>query len=226
VSWLGGVVFVASLGYGAYFYTVVLADASPTPAAGRARAIAVNVLLFGAFALHHSVLARTAAKRWVTRVVPERLERSVYVWIASLLFAATCWCWQLVPGILYDIRGPGRWLLFAVQLTAIVLIWRAAAMIDGLELAGIRQIQGRVRPVTFKASGPFGLVRHPIYLGWMLLVCAAPAMTINRLVFAIISSLYLLLAIPWEERSLIEAFGDRYRAYQSTVRWRIVPGIW
>ncbi len=226
LTWLGGALFVASLGYAAYFYAVVLADPTPVSESGLAQAIAVDALLFGVFALHHSLLARTRAKRLVTRVVPERMERSVYVWIASILFAATCWLWQLVPGMVYDVLEPARWVLYALQGAGLVLIWRAAAMLDGLELAGIRQLQGRVRPVTFKASGPFGLVRHPIYLGWILMVFGAPAMTINRLVFAIISSVYLVLAIPWEERSLLEAFGDRYRAYQGSVRWRLVPGIW
>jgi len=58
------------------------------------------------------------------------------------------------------------------------------------------------------------------------LVFGAPTMTTNRFVFATISSFYLILAIPWEERSLVAAHGDRYRAYQQTVRWRVVPGIW
>ena len=83
-----------------------------------------------------------------------------------------------------------------------------------------------MRDVAFKVAGPFGLVRHPIYLGWILIVFGAPLMTMSRLLFAVISSAYLVLAIPWEEASLVEAFGERYRAYQRQVRWRLVPGVW
>ena len=70
------------------------------------------------------------------------------------------------------------------------------------------------------------MVRHPLYLGWMLVVFGAPLMTANRLLFATISSGYLILAIPWEESSLVEGHGDRYRHYQRAVRWRVLPGVW
>ena len=69
-------------------------------------------------------------------------------------------------------------------------------------------------------------VRHPIYLGWILIVFGSPLMTMSRLLFATISSAYLIVAIPWEERSLVEAFGDRYRTYQKQVRWRLLPWLW
>ena len=226
-AWLGGGLFVASLGYTLYFYVVILARTDGTADTNPARAIAINVALFGVFALHHSLLARTGAKRWVTRLIPEQLERSAYVWIASLLLLAVCLLWQPVPGLTYAMDDPWRWGFYAAQLFGYLLTSRAAAILDGLELAGIRQVQGRERPPSdFRADGPFGYVRHPIYLGWILLVFGTPTMTMNRLLFAVISSLYLILAIPWEERSLIATSGDRYRAYQQRVRWRLVPGIW
>jgi protein-S-isoprenylcysteine O-methyltransferase Ste14 len=99
-------------------------------------------------------------------------------------------------------------------------------VIDPLELAGIRQATGQVAAASLKIVGPFRVVRHPIYLGWMLLVFATPTMTAGRLVFAVISSLYLILAIPWEESSLVVGHGDRYREYQRQVRWRVLPGVW
>ena len=74
--------------------------------------------------------------------------------------------------------------------------------------------------------GPYRWVRHPIYLGWLLLVFGVPHMTATRLAFAAISSAYLVVAIPFEERSLVETFGDEYRRYQQAVRWRLVPGVW
>ena len=161
-----------------------------TPAADAstvARAAAINLALFTMFALHHSIMARTGAKRWITTIVPADLERSVYVWIASVLFLATCWLWQRLPGA----------------------IWHAGS------LGGL-----------FAAAGPFAIVRHPIYLGWVLMVFGTPVMTTTRLLFAVISTVYLIVAIPLEERALIDAHGREYETYQRAMRWRLVPGIW
>lgn len=227
LAWLGGAAFVGSLTYTAYFYAVVLGQPPADPAAGLPIALAVDLLLFTIFALHHSLFAREAVKRAVQRVIPPELERSFYVWLASGLLLAVCLFWQRMPGVLYQIRSPMRWLFHIVQAVGLVLTWRAAGALDPLELAGIRQVSGvKSHTVVFRTTGAFGLVRHPIYLGWILMVFGAPLMTMDRFVFAAVSSLYLVMAIPWEERSLVTAFGDRYRTYQSHVRWRLIPGVW
>ncbi len=225
LAWLGGALFVASLLQCFYFYAIVLGRPAMATSSATS-AVAFNIALFSVFALHHSLLARSGTKRLVTRVVPTRVERSLYVWIASLLLLAVCWWWRQLPGSVYDVPAPWRWALYVVQLAGVVLTWRGAAVVDVLELAGIRQARGDSRPAEFRVVGPFRVVRHPIYLGWFLMVFAAPTMTSGRLLFATVSSLYLILAIPWEERSLLAAFGDRYRAYQIAVRWRILPGVW
>lgn len=227
LAWTGGVLFVASLVYTVYFYGVVLGDAAPPAATSLPAALAVNLVLFGIFAAHHSIFARGVTKRWIERVVPSPMERSFYVWVASLLLIAVWLLWRLVDGLLYDIDGFWKWPLYALQLAGVHLTLRAAGFLDFLELAGIRQLDPRPGgdPV-FRTDGPFGLVRHPIYLGWILMTFAAPAMTMNRLIFAVITTAYLVVAIPWEERSLVSAFGDQYRRYQSIVRWRLIPGLW
>jgi methanethiol S-methyltransferase len=222
---MGGALFVASLIYTAYFYAVLLGDPNPERAVTLARAVGVNTLLFGIFAAHHSVFARQRAKRWMARVIPPRLERTFYVWVASLLLVLVCVSWQRTAGALYDVVGLVRWGFYALQLFGVYLTVRAAGFIDPLELAGIRQAN-RQDAVVFRTDGPFGLVRHPIYLGWIVMTFAAPSMTLNRLLFATISSAYLIVAISWEERSLVDAFGERYRAYQASVRWRLIPGLW
>jgi len=192
---------------------------------GHAAADAIaNVTLFTIFALHHSIMARTGAKRWITRIVPADLERSIYVWIASLLFIAVCVMWRLLPGFIWQTRGPGL-MLYIVQLFGVVLTIAAARIVGVWELTGITQ-PNPSKQIEFKADGPFGIVRHPIYLGWMLMVFASPTMTMTRLLFAVVSTAYLVAAIPLEERSLVEAFGDKYRAYQQQMRWRLLPGIW
>jgi methanethiol S-methyltransferase len=225
-AWLGGVLFVVSLSWCVYFYAVVLGRPATSTGAAVPPAIAFDVALFSIFAIHHSLLARTGFKRAIARHLPQGAERSVYVWIASLLLLMMCWWWRPLPGLAYEIEWPWAWALHGVQIAGVVLTWRGAAIVDVLDLAGIRQARHETRPVEFRIVGPFRLIRHPIYFGWMLMVFGAPTMTMSRLLFASISSLYLVVAIPWEERSLVEAFGDRYRAYTRQVRWRLLPGVW
>jgi methanethiol S-methyltransferase len=150
----------------------------------------------------------------------------VYVWVSSLLLLGVCLLWRPLPGVVYAAEGVMKWLLMGVQGLGVLLTWRGAAAVDPLELAGIRQARGEPSGAGLRIVGPFRFVRHPIYLGWILMVFGAPLMTTNRLVFAAVSSAYLISAIPWEEKSLVEAFGDPYRAYQRQVRWRLVPGLY
>ncbi len=227
VAWLGGAAFVASLAFFGWSYGIRFGPgAAADTGDGTATAVVVNALLFTAFALHHSVMARTGAKQWVVRTVPPWLERSVYVWIASILFILTCAWWREVPGVLYDVSWPWKGACLAVQAAGVWLTLRSAGVLDPLELAGIRQVLGSVRPPAFMVFGPYHLVRHPIYFGWALMTFGTPRMTGTRLSFAVISTTYLMLAIPFEERSLVEVFGDEYVQYQRTVRWRMIPGIY
>jgi protein-S-isoprenylcysteine O-methyltransferase Ste14 len=186
----------------------------------------VNAALVSAFALHHSLLARSGAKRALAGVLSPAAQRAAYVWTASLLLMAVCVLWRPLPGLIYDVPAPWRSLLYALQVGGLWLVWRGAAVVDVRELTGIRQAHGDTRPPALRIVGPFRIVRHPIYLGWMLLVLAAPMMTTGRLVFAVATSVYLVVAVPFEERSLVETFGDAYRRYRTDVRWRIVPGLW
>ena len=135
-------------------------------------------------------MARTGAKAWITRRVPPDLERSLYVWIASVLFLAVCWLWQPLPGVIWETSGALFWILFAIQMIGVALTLRAAGIVGVWELAGVRQ-PDHTKPIDFKASGPFAIVRHPIYLGWVLIVFATPVMTTSRLLFAVISTAYL-----------------------------------
>ncbi len=224
--WLGALLFVVSLLSFLVVYELRLTVPAAPDAGSAMPAVLFNVGLFTIFALHHSVMARSGAKAWITRIVPQDLERSLYVWIASLLFLVVCWLWKPLPGVVWTADGPPlSWALRLVQGAGVWLTVRAAGMIGVFELAGVRQANHQ-RPVEFKATGPFGLVRHPIYLGWILLVFASTPMTMSKLLFAVVSSAYLLAAIPWEEASLVEAFGEKYRAYQRQVKSRILPGLW
>jgi methanethiol S-methyltransferase len=256
-AWLGALLFLSSLTYFAYFYLIVLARPGMVAADQIPATIAINVALFSAFALHHSVFARTGIKAWVARVLPPAFERSAYVWIASLLFLGVCRSWRPLPGVAWEAAGLLRYLLLGVQCAGLVFTLRSASRLDIWDLSGVRQVRAAraaakalnpgdgarvdravlgadALPVAnspaasapLEVHGPYRWLRHPIYLGWMLLVFGAPAMTAGRLLFAVISTAYLVVAIPIEERSLVHEFGESYRDYQRQVRWRLVPGIW
>jgi methanethiol S-methyltransferase len=222
-AWAGGVLFVTSLAVCAWTYLVRFGRAA---APGGTRAFLWDTALVGIFACHHSLFARARVKRWL-RAIPEPLARSVYVWIASLLLIAVCRLWRPIGGEWYDASGPRAVAHAAIQISGLALIALAVASLDPLELAGIRQaIGGPARHEPLLVAGPYRWVRHPLYLGWMLALFAAPHMTADRLAFAALTSLYLVVAVPWEERSLRRSFGDAYADYQRQVRWRIVPFVY
>src|SRR5262249_29983084 len=116
-------------------------------------------------------------------------------------------------------------IMSAVQLVGLLFVVRAVAAIDPLELAGIR-VARRSSSSPLTMTGVYRVVRHPLYLGWVLMVFAAPHMTGDRLVFAAMTTIYLVIAIPWEERSLRAEFGDAYAGYCRSVRWRLVPYLY
>lgn len=204
------------------------------------RALAFDLLLFTAFALHHSILARPWAKATMTRVVPPALERTSYVWVASALLVLTCLLWRFLGGTVYRHGGGLQLVHLGVQLLGVWIIADATRRLDPLELAGIRQVlqwsaQTTAQPGAGMADdpadpmtsqGPYRFVRHPIYLGWLLVTFGVAHMSVDRAVFASISAAYLLIAMPFEERSLLKTFGEQYRSYMEQVKWRIIPYVW
>ena len=218
--WGGGGAFVLSLAACTYVFAV--AWEAPPADGGGWRALAIDAGLFGVFALHHSVFARESVKGWISRIVPAHLLRSCYVWTASALLVAVLALWQPIAGDLYHVAGPASLANAGVQLFGIWLIAGSVARISALELAGIEPAAGD----ALQIGGPYRWVRHPLYLGWLLVVFGAAHMTANRLAFASTSAAYLLLAIPWEERSLLRAFGEPYARYQRAVRWRVLPYVY
>jgi len=219
-AWAGGGLFVLALASTAWLYGVQLGRVSPF--AGPS-AVLLDLFLFTIFALHHSVFARDAIKHAIQRLVPERSVRSVYVWIASALLILVCAAWRQVGGTVYAAPAPLSWLLAAVQIAGFALTEVGVRAIDPLELAGIHPPRGET---DLQVGGAYQLVRHPLYLGWMLMVFGSPHLTGDRLLFAAVSSLYLVVAIPWEERSLEASFGDAYRQYKDRVRWRVLPFVY
>jgi protein-S-isoprenylcysteine O-methyltransferase Ste14 len=229
-AWIGAVVFVGALAYFLFSYWFRFAVVAAGPA--QPGSIVANVVLFSIFALHHSVFARERIRARVTAMVTRGVERSFYVWIASLLLIAVCALWRPIGGVAWHIEGPARWAMAALQVAGIGLTIRSAAIIDVLDLAGVRVAPpapsggGAPGAPEFKTNGPYGWVRHPIYAGWFLLVFGVGTMTMTRLVFAVVSSLYVLIAIPFEERSVRHSTGGPYDRYSRQVKWKLVPGLY
>lgn len=179
------------------------------------------MLLFG---LQHSVMARPGFKRAWTRVVPKELERSVYVLIASLLLALLMWQWRPIPTpVLWHASATWSvalgWSVMGFGL--VVLLW-ATFLIDHFELFGLRQgwsaLRAReLRGPAFVTPYLYKIVRHPLYVGWLLIFWGAPTMTAGHLLFAAGMSGYILLAIRFEERDLMQHIGEPYRRYRQQV---------
>ena len=218
--YLGLGAFMGSLALFAWWWLRPAASGAGTP---RATAAVADALLFSLFALHHSVAARPAVQRWLTRVVRPDLVRTVYVWTASLLFAGVCVAWQRVGGQAWHVPGMAALVLRLVQGAGIVLVIAAVRRIRLGELAGLTPPEPNE---PLQREGPYALVRHPIYLGWVLIFCTEPHMTMDRLVFALVSSGYLAVAVPFEEAGLRRQFGADYDDYRSAVRWRILPFVY
>jgi len=224
VAWVGGALFVGSLALVAWWY---LWQAGRYDSGDGLRALALDAALITLFAGHHSVLARDSVKRRVP-FIPSAMLRSFYVWVASLLLIAVPLFWAPVGGVAYHVRGAAAWLCAGIQVAGLWLTSRAAAGLDPLELAGIRPVIGSSRPFSqsLQVTGPYRLVRHPLYLGWGLMFFGAAHMTVDRLAFAVLTMAYLVVAVPWEERSLKQSYGDDYVRYSQRVRWRIVPFLY
>lgn len=229
LAWGGAGLFAVSLAWFLYSYAVRFGR--PATAGSVVTPVLVNVALFSAFAFHHSLLARDGVKAALQRWMSPAAERSLYTWTASALFLAVCTWWQPVPGVLYRLEGVAAWIGYAVQLAGVVLTAAGARAVGGLELAGVRPIL-RARAglpqthVPLETRGAYRFVRHPVYLAWILLVFGAPVMSATRFVFAALSTAYLALAIPWEERGLIRQFGEDYERYRRRVRWRMLPFLY
>jgi protein-S-isoprenylcysteine O-methyltransferase Ste14 len=193
------------------------------PAASFTTALLVNLGLLGLFAIQHSVMARPAFKRWFTRLVPESAERSTYVLLSSLALIALFAWWEPLGGLVWSVTDPtARGVLWGCFAFGWLLVLVSTFLINHFDLFGLRQVwlQLRGRPYThlpFGTPGPYRLVRHPLYVGWLFAFWATPTLTVSHLVFAIATTAYILIAIQLEERDLIAHHGKAYQNYRDRV---------
>jgi len=192
-------------------------------------AVAADLMLVALFGLQHSVMARRGFKERWTRIVSPAIERSTFVLAASLALALLMWQWRPIPAAVWTVTSePARTALYALSAGGWLLLLLSTYLIDHFELFGLRQVYENLRgakPATpaFKIPGWYKLVRHPIYLGFIVAFFAAPVMTAGRLLFSVAMTAYILVGIHYEERDLVHTFGDRYRRYREHVGM-LIPG--
>jgi protein-S-isoprenylcysteine O-methyltransferase Ste14 len=221
------VVFVYAIGFvgGLTPRNVDNAIAAPT-----IPALAVDTALLTLFAVQHSVMARPAFKRWWTHYVPRPVERSTYVFLASLVLALLLWQWRDIPAVVWEVNfQPARLAIWALFWLGWAIVLASTFMINHFELFGLRQVFAvwRARPQAetgFRTTLFYRVVRHPLNLGFIVAFWAAPTMTAGRVLFAAMTTVWILVAMQLEERDLLAALGDRYAAYRERVPM-LVPGL-
>lgn len=185
-------------------------------------ALAIDIALLGVFALQHSVMARPAFKRWWTRFVPSVIERSTYTLLSSLALILLFWQWRPIGGVIWQVDNElGRVLLYAGFAFGWALVLVSTFLINHFDLFGLRQVwlYFRGRPyveIPFRTPGFYKLVRHPLYVGWFFAFWCTPTMTAAHLLFAVLTTAYILIAIQFEEHDLARAFPE-YATYRQRV---------
>lgn len=186
-------------------------------------AFAINFVLIALFGISHSVMARPGFKKWWTRFVPNTVERTTYVLIASLLMMLFFWQWQPITQVIWQANAVWAQAIFwGFFCLGIVVLFASTFIIDHFDLFGLRQVTLNLmqQPYTnqsFKVTFFYKFVRHPLYVGWFLIFWATPTMTLGHLVFAVGMSAYILIAIGYEERDLEQFHGADYTNYKRRV---------
>ncbi|MGY3618553.1 methanethiol S-methyltransferase [Bradyrhizobium sp. USDA 10063] len=218
-------IFLGTLLYmiGFVFGAVVPKSIDSGPAAPTLEAVIVNLLLLSLFALQHSVMARRTFKQWWTRFIPKAIERSVYVFLSSLALLLLVWQWRPIPATIWSVVDPtAATALTALSLFGWLIALFASFQINHFELFGLQQVIANrtvstVGDARFKTPFLYRLVRHPLYLGFIIAFWSTPTMTAGHLLFAAVTTAYIFIGASLEERDLIALFGDQYRQYRQRV---------
>ena len=219
--------FLYAIGFVCNLYVPRSLDGPPV--ASLASSLITDLGLLVLFALQHSVMARPAFKTWWTKLIPEPAERSTYVLASSVALIILFACWQPLGGVVWHVTDPNAvTVLYILCAFGWLLVLVSTFLINHFDLFGLRQVwlYLRGRPYThlaFRTPGPYRLVRHPLYVGWLFAFWATPDMTLTHFVFALATSGYILAAIQLEERDLVVHLGSQYSDYRKRVPM-LIPG--
>ena len=186
-------------------------------------ALVLNILLMSLFAVQHSVMARKEFKRWWTKYVPKAVERSTYVLLASLALALLFWQWRPIATVVWQVNDPRvAMVITGLSLVGWLLVLTSTFLINHFELFGVHQVAnnlvGRDMPaLRFRTPVLYKVVRHPVYLGFIIAFWVTPNMTVGHMLFAAVTTAYIFVGIALEERDLVGLFGDEYRRYREQV---------
>jgi len=187
-------------------------------------AVIADLILLSIFAIQHSVMARPQFKKWWTKFIPWSIERSTYVLLASLILMLIYWLWQPIPSVVWNVQSqPFVILLYALFAIGWLIIFLATFMINHFHLFGLKQVYENLmnmelNPPRFEIKYFYKFVRHPIMLGFIIAFWAIPVMTVGHLLFSVVSTLYILIAVKFlEEKDLVKYHGERYEQYQRDV---------
>jgi protein-S-isoprenylcysteine O-methyltransferase Ste14 len=213
-------VFLYLAGFVGGFLTPTQIDGPPR--SPMAQAIAVDALLIALFAVQHTVMARPGFKRWWTKLVPHEIERSTYVLFTNLVLVVTFWQWQPISGVIWELQDPlARSIAWSLFATGWLVVLITTFLINHFDLFGLRHVWlyfggWPYQHLRFATPGPYRFVRHPLYVGWLMAFWATPRMTVAHAAFALGMTVYILIAIVFEERDLM-AFHEGYAAYRRRV---------
>ena len=192
-------------------------------------ALAVDIGLLLLFAVQHSVMARQGFKRMWTRIVPAPVERSTYLLFSSAALLFLFLKWEPMGGVIWNIESAaGQYAMYGLYVVGWLIVLAATFLINHFDLFGLRQVWVNLRGqkytgLFFRTPGFYRFVRHPLYVGWLLVFWSAPRMTAAHLVFAAVTTLYILVAIQFEERDLMRIHPE-YAVYRTQVPMLIPMG--
>jgi len=185
-------------------------------------ALLIDIGLLTAFALQHSIMARPAFKRAWTKIIPKPVERSTYVLASTLLLGCIVYFWQPLGGVLWQVTDPlAVSILYGLFAIGWGILFLASFQINHFDLFGLRQVwlYFRGKPYTqlaFKTPWLYRHMRHPLYVGLMIGLWAAPTMTVAHLVFALLCTAYIFVGTRLEEKDLENSLPE-YTQYKKEV---------